>query len=55
MTYTKERAIELYGESNIQQCPSCEGYYSANSPPKCFACAVGLTDSKGHHPAGVGP
>lgn len=55
MTYTRDRAIEMYGEDEIQQCPCCAGYYHANSPGRCFACAVGLTDSKGHHPDGVGP
>jgi hypothetical protein len=51
MTYTKERAQEEC--EKIQQCPNCKGWYSAYSPPICFACATGLAQSgrsKGYHP-----
>jgi len=53
MTYTQERAAEQYGADGIQQCRLCGGWYSALSAQPCFACAVGLTDSNGHHPEGV--
>lgn len=32
-----------WGEAEkIQQCPSCEEFHSAHSPPVCFGCAMGL-------------
>jgi len=38
--WTKEEAKEHFDE--VQKCPECGGWYSANSLPVCFACAVGL-------------
>jgi len=26
----------------IQQCPHCDEFHSAHSPPVCFGCAMGL-------------
>lgn len=54
MTLPEEEARERH-DGEVQQCPWCGGWYSAHSPRVCFACAVGLEDSKGYHPDGVGP
>jgi len=51
MTYTKERATEMYDK--VQQCPNCDGYHSGYNPPLCYGCATGMAQSgksKGHHP-----
>ena len=39
---SKAEAIEQYGEGNVQECPRCGDWHHANSPPLCFACAVGM-------------
>ncbi|RLM94293.1 hypothetical protein D3D01_15635 [Haloarcula sp. Atlit-7R] len=32
-----------WGEAEkIQQCPGCEEFHNANSPPYCFGCTFGL-------------
>lgn len=39
---SKEEAIEIYGEDDIQECPNCGTWYSKHSAVPCFACAVGM-------------
>lgn len=39
---TKERAIEIYGEGEVQECLQCGTWYSKHSAYPCFACAVGM-------------
>jgi len=32
-----------WGEAEkIQQCPGCQEFHNANSPPQCFGCTFGL-------------